>query len=82
MRITCAHCGAKATVVSSRKLSARVTEATCQCSNNDCAARTVVRVVYDHTLTPPLSSCLNELHERLATMPVAEVRRLLEQYAG
>jgi len=46
------------------------------------AARTVVRVVYDHTLTPPLSSCLNELHERLATMPVAEVRRLLEQYAG
>jgi len=54
MRIICPHCGSKALISSSNKLSDKVTDLYCQCNNTvDCGASFVSTLAFKHTLNPP-----------------------------
>lgn len=54
MRIICPHCGSKALISSSNKLSDKVTDLYCQCKNTvECGASFVSTLAYKHTLNPP-----------------------------
>ena len=68
MRVKCRYCHRKAIITHSVELSDQVTELYVSCGNPHCGARTVVRLFYAHTITPPAETLLNSLHEQIAEM--------------
>lgn len=81
MRINCPHCKKAAVVTHRREISPRLTDVYVNCTNPDCAARSVLRISHVHDLTPPAGTLLDALHEILANMPDETRRDLVKQYA-
>ena len=80
MRVKCRYCHRKAIITHSVELSDQVTELYVSCSNPNCGARTVVRLFYANTITPPAETLLNSLHEQIAEMDPGTRRELFRPY--
>ena len=55
MRLNCPHCGALATIRSSKELAPTVREASVQCGNIECAHTWITRIVADRTIAPSMT---------------------------
>jgi hypothetical protein len=61
MRIMCKHCGGKARISSSDRISIDFTRLYCQCSDvKECGHTFVMELGFSHTLNPP-SSVIDQL---------------------
>ncbi|NOR69193.1 MAG: transcriptional regulator [Methylomarinum sp.] len=79
MRIICPHCGSKAVISSSNKLSNQVKDLYCQCENTiHCGAGFVSTLAYKHTINPPAHTVLEmamSLLNSLSKEEKAELQR-------
>lgn len=79
MRIICPHCGSKALISSTNKLSDKVTDLYCQCKNTaECGASFVSTLAFKHTINPPAHTATEiamSLLSRLSEEERAELQR-------
>ena len=80
MRIHCPYCGSKSYIRHHTKPTAKAEELYCDCMNPECQARFVYRAYYANTLTPPLSTLTDSLHEQVAHMPPQARKELFQPY--
>ena len=77
MRIHCKHCGGKARISSSDRISVDFTRLYCQCSDaKECGHTFVMELGFSHTLIPPSSAIDQLLIERFRQMPVERQQEL------
>lgn len=81
MRIYCKYCGSKSIVTKHTRPSTTSEDVYCDCTNPDCGARFKARIIYTHTLTPPIGTLQNSLAEQIAQLDPEERRKLLQTYA-
>lgn len=79
MRIICPHCGYKALISSSNKLSNQVTDLYCQCKNTvECGASFVSTLAFKHTINPPAHTAL-EIAQSLVSRLGKEEKEALQR---
>jgi cell division protein ZapA len=75
----CPHCGSKAIITSSNKLTKTVKDLYCQCENTrECGASFVATLAYKNTLNPPINTAEEmamSLINRLSKEEKAELQR-------
>ena len=82
MRVLCKHCGSKAIIGSTDRISVDFTRLYCQCSDvKNCGHTFVMDLGFSHTLNPPTGVVDQLLVERIRKMPVEQQRELFE-FAG
>lgn len=80
-RVTCPHCGAKATVTSREDQSSAVTHLYAACSNiKDCSATFRVTMSFDHYLNPPIKNTYDLAASLLRTLPQDQQLDLLKEH--
>ena len=80
MRIHCPYCGSKSYISHHTRPTEKAEELYCNCMNRHCQARFIYRAYYAHTITPPLETLTDSLHEQIAHLDPQERHELFQPY--
>jgi len=79
MRIMCPHCGSRAIITSSNKLSNQVSDLYCQCKNlTECGGTFVSTLAFKHTINPPARTTTEMAMNLLNRLSIEEKAALQE----
>ena len=83
MRIMCPHCGSRAIISSSNKLSNQVSDLYCQSKNlAECGGTFVATLAFKHTINPPVRTATEMAMSLLNRLSIEEKAGLQKGISG
>lgn len=80
MRITCPHCGERATISHSESITPEAKDIYANCLNPRCGARFVMAVTHKYDITPPANKIKSLIEEMISRMPLQDRADLLKKF--
>ncbi|WP_375750931.1 ogr/Delta-like zinc finger family protein [Vibrio sp. HN007] len=78
MRVICPDCGAKARIGKTNRITSKVSDLYCSCSDPECGHSFVVNLCYSHTLSPSAKTT-SDLAVRLVSALSPEKQKQLHE---